>query len=76
MKEDYRILLSTDGPYDNVLKMKPPMCFSIENCDFLLKSLEILLKDVSEREFPPSHRWSVIDATRPGTRVMHLKASL
>jgi 4-aminobutyrate aminotransferase-like enzyme/aminoglycoside phosphotransferase (APT) family kinase protein len=25
------ILISTDGPYDNVLKTKPPLCFSKEN---------------------------------------------
>ena len=25
------ILISTDGPYDNVLKTKPPMCFNKEN---------------------------------------------
>ncbi|XP_053393427.1 5-phosphohydroxy-L-lysine phospho-lyase-like isoform X1 [Mercenaria mercenaria] len=76
MKEDYKILLSTDGPYDNVLKMKPPMCFSKENCDYLLQSLEQLIKDVASKDFEPSHRWTVVDATKPGTRVMHLKASL
>lgn len=34
----HRILLSTDGPYDNVLKLKPPMVFSLENAkEFLLR---------------------------------------
>ena len=25
------ILISTDGPFDNVIKTKPPLCFSKEN---------------------------------------------
>ncbi|MFS4415323.1 aminotransferase class III-fold pyridoxal phosphate-dependent enzyme [Maribacter sp. 2307ULW6-5] len=38
------ILLSTDGPYDNVLKIKPPLSFSKENCDTLVLALKKLLK--------------------------------
>jgi len=34
------IIISTDGPYDNVLKMKPPMCFTKENVDELVKALD------------------------------------
>ena len=36
------ILLSTDGPHDNVLKIKPPMVFSIENAQLVIDSLEML----------------------------------
>ena len=32
---DHRILLSTDGPQDNVLKIKPPMVFSTKDADRL-----------------------------------------
>lgn len=39
------ILMSTDGPYHNVLKIKPPMCFDISNADFLIKNLEIVLSE-------------------------------
>ncbi|MFK7903874.1 MAG: aminotransferase class III-fold pyridoxal phosphate-dependent enzyme [Chitinophagales bacterium] len=39
------ILLGTDGLYHNVIKIKPPMVFSIENADFLLKTLEVVLKE-------------------------------
>ncbi|MBK8504719.1 MAG: aminotransferase class III-fold pyridoxal phosphate-dependent enzyme [Saprospiraceae bacterium] len=39
------ILMSTDGPFNNVLKIKPPMCFDQNNADFLLKNLEIILKE-------------------------------
>ncbi len=37
------ILLSTDGPYHNVLKIKPPMVFTRENADFLVETLEEIL---------------------------------
>ncbi len=37
------ILMSTDGPYYNVLKIKPPMCFSKKDADFLLENLELVL---------------------------------
>ncbi|MEM6698405.1 MAG: aminotransferase class III-fold pyridoxal phosphate-dependent enzyme, partial [Bacteroidota bacterium] len=33
------ILMGTDGPFHNVLKIKPPMCFSKENADVLVKRL-------------------------------------
>ncbi|SDR12597.1 aminotransferase class III-fold pyridoxal phosphate-dependent enzyme [Pseudovibrio sp. Tun.PSC04-5.I4] len=34
------ILMGTEGPYDNVLKMRPPMIFSKENADYLLDVLD------------------------------------
>jgi len=40
------ILLSTDGPFHNVLKIKPPMVFTQANADFLVATLdEILAED-------------------------------
>ena len=40
------ILLSTDGPFHNVLKIKPPMVFTAANADFLVETLdEILAED-------------------------------
>ena len=36
-------LMSTDGPHENVLKIKPPMCFSRNNADELLHYLEKVL---------------------------------
>ncbi len=35
-----RVLLSTDGPYDNVLKYKPPLVFGFKEADILLDQLE------------------------------------
>lgn len=42
---DKGILMSTDGPFNNVLKIKPPVVFSKSNSDFLLESIEIVLKE-------------------------------
>ncbi len=39
------ILMSTDGPFSNVLKIKPPMCFNRRDSDFLLENLEIVFRE-------------------------------
>jgi len=39
MKEQ-GVLLSRIGLHDNILKMRPPICFSRENADFLLENLD------------------------------------
>ncbi|WP_339654320.1 aminotransferase class III-fold pyridoxal phosphate-dependent enzyme [uncultured Maribacter sp.] len=38
------ILISTDGPYDNVLKIKPPLYFSKENTNKLVYEIDEILK--------------------------------
>jgi 4-aminobutyrate aminotransferase-like enzyme/Ser/Thr protein kinase RdoA (MazF antagonist) len=40
---DHRILLSTDGPFENVIKMKPPLCLNRGNVDLLIDSLSKVL---------------------------------
>ncbi|XP_062139285.1 alanine--glyoxylate aminotransferase 2-like [Drosophila sulfurigaster albostrigata] len=43
MKQLHKVLVSSDGPNDNVIKLKPPMCFNLENADeFLLAFRECL----------------------------------
>ena len=39
------ILLTTEGPLHNVLKIKPPLAFSMEDADYFLKTLEIILAE-------------------------------
>ena len=39
------ILVSTDGPANNVIKIKPPMCFSKKNADHLITSFKGVLAD-------------------------------
>ena len=41
------ILLSTDGSHNNVLKIKPPMVFTIENAQLVIDSLERLFPKLS-----------------------------
>ncbi|MEQ8573832.1 MAG: aminotransferase class III-fold pyridoxal phosphate-dependent enzyme, partial [Fulvivirga sp.] len=38
------ILISTDGPHDSVLKTKPPLCFTRENVELVVESIEKVLK--------------------------------
>jgi 4-aminobutyrate aminotransferase-like enzyme/Ser/Thr protein kinase RdoA (MazF antagonist) len=39
------ILLGTDGPYHNVLKIRPPMPLDEENADFLVATMEKILQN-------------------------------
>ncbi|MGH1366064.1 MAG: aminotransferase class III-fold pyridoxal phosphate-dependent enzyme [Calditrichia bacterium] len=45
MRENY-ILISTDGPFDNVIKLKPPLVFSRGNADRLVNALKDVLKKI------------------------------
>jgi 4-aminobutyrate aminotransferase-like enzyme/Ser/Thr protein kinase RdoA (MazF antagonist) len=42
---DHSILLGTDGPYHNVVKIRPPMPFDESNADFLVETFEKILKE-------------------------------
>ena len=39
------ILISTDGPFDNVVKSKPPLCFTKQNAKDVVDLLENILKN-------------------------------
>lgn len=41
-----RILMSIDGPHDNVLVMKPPMCFSRPDAERFISALDSVLATV------------------------------
>lgn len=45
MKSRHRILLSSEGPHHNVLKVKPPAPFSAGDCDRFLAALDETLTD-------------------------------
>ncbi len=45
--KDRNILLSTDGPLHNVIKIKPPMVFTRANADFVLESLDEALRGLA-----------------------------
>ncbi|MEM7282002.1 MAG: aminotransferase class III-fold pyridoxal phosphate-dependent enzyme, partial [Pseudomonadota bacterium] len=42
---DHRILIGTDGPHDNVLKIRPPLTFSHKDADLLLATLDNILQE-------------------------------
>ena len=42
---DEGILISTDGPLHNVLKIKPPLVFSAANADLLVSTLDRILEE-------------------------------
>jgi len=45
MKEN-KILLSNGGPDNNILKLKPPMVFNIENANHFISVLDEILEEV------------------------------
>ena len=42
---DLGVLVSTDGPDHNVLKIKPPLCFNRTDTDFLADTLDRVLSE-------------------------------
>ncbi len=42
---DHGVLISTDGPFHNVLKIKPPLVFNRKNADYLLHCLGKVLEE-------------------------------
>lgn len=50
--KEQQILLSADGPHRNVLKFKPPMCFTTEDADLVVERLDHVLTGTELR--PPA----------------------
>ena len=44
--KDEGILFNTEGPYNNVLKIKPPIIFTEENADRVINTMEKVLKNI------------------------------
>jgi 4-aminobutyrate aminotransferase-like enzyme len=49
------VLLSTDGPDHNVIKIKPPMVFNRQNADYFLGMLDDVLKSLEDVPPNPVH---------------------
>ena len=45
LMKEHGILLSTDGPFHNVIKIKPPLVFTRENAGFLVSTLDKVLEN-------------------------------
>jgi len=41
------VLIGTDGPHHNVLKIRPPLCFSAADAKLLLAALDVALEEVA-----------------------------
>lgn len=48
LKDDFNILTSIDGGFDNVLVIKPPMCFAEEHVDILMSAFQKVLETLGE----------------------------
>ena len=40
--------MSRDGPHDNIIKFKSPMCFNVENAATLVKQLDLIFTELAE----------------------------
>jgi hypothetical protein len=43
-KREHRVLLSCEGPYANILKIKPPLCFTLGEADRLVAAVAAALE--------------------------------
>uniref|UniRef100_H3DND4 Ethanolamine-phosphate phospho-lyase n=1 Tax=Tetraodon nigroviridis TaxID=99883 RepID=H3DND4_TETNG len=50
LKEE-KILLSADGPHRNVLKFKPPLCFTAQDADLAVEKIDLVLTGASPAPF-------------------------
>ena len=41
------VLVGTDGPYNNVIKSKPPLCFSKMNAKEVVEKMDMILKKIN-----------------------------
>ena len=46
----YRILTSIDGRHDNVIVIKPPMCFSKKDADTLVDAILEIVPTITEED--------------------------
>ena len=44
LKDEHRILTSIDGPHDNVLVLKPPLCFSEADAATFVAAMRLELR--------------------------------
>lgn len=54
LMKDRGVLLSIDGPFENVIKIKPPLVFSRENADELVAGLAEVLGEIERQVVEPS----------------------
>ncbi|KAM9795180.1 5-phosphohydroxy-L-lysine phospho-lyase [Neosynchiropus ocellatus] len=50
LKEEDQICVSTDGPWENIVKFKPPMCFSVDDAELVAQSIDRILTDIEAQD--------------------------
>ena len=50
LKDRQNILTSIDGPHNNVIVIKPPLCFSQDNARYLVKKIEFELQSITDAD--------------------------
>ena len=50
LKDRHNILTSIDGPHNNVIVIKPPLCFSQDNARYLVKKIEFELQSITDAD--------------------------
>lgn len=59
MREE-KVLISRDGPDNNVLKFKPPMVFTSTDVDRLVDTLDRILYELDESTIPVNVKLEVL----------------
>jgi hypothetical protein len=71
------VLVSTDGPRRNVVKMKPPLCFTMRDADTLVAAMDFSLRELSmqrqEHVAVSSKQQQMLASTEVDTLVAKLK---
>lgn len=60
------VLVSTDGPNRNVVKMKPPLCFNEEDADTLVDAMDIALGELRHKQAESTYSLSNVEAMSGG----------
>lgn len=55
MKNSHRVLVSSDGPDNNVIKLKPPMVFNLENANEFLSAFRECLVTLASTKIVADH---------------------
>ncbi|KAM8848534.1 5-phosphohydroxy-L-lysine phospho-lyase isoform 3-T4 [Synchiropus picturatus] len=50
LKEEDQICVSTDGPWENIVKFKPPMCFSVDDAELVARCIDRILTDIEAQD--------------------------
>lgn len=73
LKEQH-ILLSADGPHRNVLKFKPPMCFTTKDAELVVEKIDVILTGISSP--PPFVACVLLEGSRCVSKLLIIQCVL